>query len=465
MPFRSAELVGFLHGLTWDALPSATRAHARQCLLDALGCGIFGSLQPWSRILVEEMIADGSTGPCVLIGHGARLGAPAAALCNGLAIHGYELDDLIASSIVHPAAAVIPAALAAAEAQGASGRSLITGIVSGYEIMHRLAIAMGVSPSRRGFHVTSLTAPVAAAMAAGKVMGLSQAQLTSAIGLSCSAASGIKAFAAGHGGGMVKRLHLGRGAEAGIRACQLARRGFSGPPFAIDGPFGLVEIYGGETAAPEQLTQALGSRFAIEDIWFKVYPICGWIQSVVQILQELRAGRQFAAADIAAIRVGVSSYAAANNGEASPTDTMGAQYSIPFCSALALLGNPRDPEEYGQARLNDPAMRALQSRVTLYVSPAAEAVYPAKFAAEVALTFSDGSTQEMAVSECRGTPADPCSDAELEEKFLVLAGKRLGQEEARTLAGMVAEIETLDDLGPLGARLGVSAAEQMDMAK
>lgn len=452
---RSTTLIEYLQGLEFAALPDDVRARARQCLLDALGCGLFGSLQPWSMMLAEEMIAEGSAGDSSVIGHDARLSAPAAAMCNGLAIHGYELDDLIAGSIIHPAAAVIPAALATAEAEGAPGERLVLGIVAGYEIMHRVAVAIGVTPSRLGFHVTSLVAPVGAAMAAGMVMRLDAAQMTSALGLSCSAASGIKAFATGHGGGMVKRLHLGRGAEAGVRACHLARRGFSGPPFAIDGRFGLLEIYGGDTAAPERLTDGLGASWAIRDIWFKVYPICGWIQSVVQILSDLRGARAFVPADIAAVRVGVSSYAAANNGNPAPVDTMGAQYSIPFCAALALLGNPKDPDEYGQERLGDPAMRAVQSKVEVHVSAAAEAVYPDKFAADVELRLTDGSVMQMSVPECRGTPADPCSDEELEQKFMILAGKVLGKARARALAQAVSRVETLADPGALTGLLAV----------
>jgi len=455
---RSTELIGFLHGLTRQALPDKTVIKARQCLLDALGCGLFGSLQPWSRILVDDVASEQSAGNCTVIGNGMRLAAPAAALCNGLSIHGYELDDLIASSIIHPAAAVIPAALAAGEAHEASGETVLLGIVAGYEAMHRLAVAMGVTPSRQGFHVTSLTAPVAAAAAAAKVMELDIAQTTSAIGIAASAASGIKAFATGHGGGMTKRLHLGRGAEAGVRAAQLAKRSFSGPPYALDGKFGLLELFGRDTAAPERLTEGLGSTWAIEDIWFKVYPICGWIQSVVQILSDMREDRTYSAADIAAVRVGVSSYAAANNGNPAPVDTMGAQYSIPFCAALALLGNPQDPTEYGEARLNDPRMRELQSKVSIHVSDAAEAVYPAKFAAEVELELASGDVMRMAVPDCRGTPADPCSDAELERKFLILAGKVLPEADARALVRLVARFDELPDIREITRLVGSQRA-------
>src|SRR6202035_1328602 len=203
------DLLAFAHGLALHDLPAGVVDGAKACLLDALGCGIFGSGQIWSRILADEMLADGTTGHGTVIGRQKQLSAPAAALCNGTAIHGFDIDDLIAESITHPAACVIPAAIAAAEAVDASGARLLEAIVAGYEVMHRCGLALGVEPARRGFHTTSLVAPIACAVAAGKVMSLSPDQLISAAGLACSSASGIKSFAAGHGGGMVKRLHLG----------------------------------------------------------------------------------------------------------------------------------------------------------------------------------------------------------------------------------------------------------------
>ena len=200
------ELLSFAHGIALSDLPIDVIDRAKTCLLEAIGCGIFGSTQPWSRILLAEMAAEGAPGRSIVLGSTQALAAPAAALVNGTAIHGFELDDLIAESITHPAACVIPAALAAAEAVGASGARLIEAIVLGYEVMHRVGLALGTEPAKRGFHTTSLVAPVACAVAAGKVMQLSPDQLYSAVGLACSAASGIKSFAAGRGGGIREGL-------------------------------------------------------------------------------------------------------------------------------------------------------------------------------------------------------------------------------------------------------------------
>jgi 2-methylcitrate dehydratase PrpD len=437
------DLLAFAHGLALNDLPAGVVDNAKACLLDALGCGIFGSGQTWSRILADEMLADGTTGHGTVIGRQKQLSAPAAALCNGTAIHGFELDDLIAESITHPAACVIPAAIAAAEAVDASGARLLEAIVAGYEVMHRVGLALGTEPARKGFHTTSLVAPIACAVAAGKVMSLNLDQLLSAAGLACSAASGIKSFAAGHGGGMVKRLHLGRSAEAGVRMAQLASRGFLGPPFGLDSRFGLLEVFGGAGAQADKMTRDLGQAWAIGDVWFKVYPICGWIQSVVQLVVELRGGRPVAAEAVSAIEVGVSRYAAQNNGEPAPVDTMGAQYSIPYCVAAALLGDPRDPAWFQPDAVNDPITRKLASKVTIVIDPAVEAVYPAKFGARVKLTLADGTVSERMVLECHGTPSDPCSNQEQLDKFRLLAGTRLSAAAVTELARLIDTVATL----------------------
>jgi 2-methylcitrate dehydratase PrpD len=457
------ELVSFAHDLALGDLPVDVIDRAKTCLLEALGCGIFGATQPWSRILLAEMAAEGAPGRSTVFGAAQTLAAPAAALVNGTAIHGFELDDLIAESITHPAACVIPAALAAGEAVGASGARLIEAIVAGYEVMHRLGLALGTEPAKRGFHTTSLVAPVACAVAAGKVMQLGLGQLYSAVGLACSAASGVKSFAAGRGGGMVKRLHLGRSAEAGVRSAQLAARGFLGPPFALDSRFGLLDVFGGAGADASKLTRELGRKWAMHEVWFKVYPICGWIQSAVMLLSEARGPWPLSIGQVKRVRIGVSAYAANNNGEPAPIDTMGAQYSIPHCAAVALLGEPRDPRAFLAEAVNDPTTRALAAKVDIFVDPAIEAVYPRQFGASMQLELADGTRHARTVMECHGTPADPCSRHEHLEKFRWLAGSVLSAEAIGELARLIEAAPALASVRDLTAPLrnaAVSASER-----
>jgi 2-methylcitrate dehydratase PrpD len=419
---HSRELIEFVQGLDLDAVPADIVKRAKGCLLDSLGCALFGSLQPWAKIMAEEMLAEGSRGRSTVIGQKRALAAPAAALCNGTATHGFELDDLLDEAIVHPGAIIVPAALAAAEAVDASGSRLLLGIVAGYEILNRVGLAAGVEPAHRGFHKTTVIGPVGAAVAAGVILELDPGQILSAAGLACSTSSGIKSFAAGTGGGMMKRMHAGRAAESGVRMAQLAARGFTGPPTAIDGRFGLLEVYGGKTARPELLIAGLGKDWAMECVYVKVFSCCSWIQAAVQQLVDLRGPRPLQPADIEQVRIGVSSYAVKNNGEPAPVDIMGAQYSFPYCAALALAGDPADPGMYLEKAIDDAGRRALARRVELYVDPEMEAAYPRHYGSRIELALANGERRASFVLDPHGMPADPVSDQERIEKFARLAG-------------------------------------------
>ena len=384
---HTARLVEFASTLTPAAIPRVAFDNAKHCLLDAIGCGLFGASQPWSAIMAAQMLAEKSQGASTVFGYREPLAAPAAALCNGTAIHGFELDDLLPAAIIHPGTVIVPAVLAAAESVNASGEQLLRALIIGYEATARISLAMGTDASHHGFHKTSVVGPVASAIAAACVLRLTAAQITCAAGIAASMASGIKAYVAGGGGGMVKRMHAGWAASSGVRAALLARDGFTGPAGAVDGRYGLLEVFGGTSANPEALTQGLGEHWAINQVWFKVYPLCGWIQGVVQLLGQMRGeinqSKPLPADQIKKVVVGTSRFAVNNNSNPAPADTMDAQYSIPYCSALALAGDPGDPRAFEPAGYNDPALRAIAARVETKVDDECEAVYPQRFGSRV----------------------------------------------------------------------------------
>jgi 2-methylcitrate dehydratase PrpD len=452
-PLLARELVDFLQSLEIHAVPAAVSDIAKWCLLDALGCVLFGSQQEWSRIMREEMSAEGARGNSTVVGHAQAFAAPAAALCNGTAAHGFELDDLLDEPIVHPGAIIIPAALATAESINASGTRLLLGIIAGYESMNRIGLAMGLEPAHRGFHKTALVGPVGAAIAAGVVMNLSAERLLGAAALACATASGIKSFAAGTGGGMMKRMHAGRAAESGVRMAQLAARDFTLPPSAIDGKFGLLEVYGGKDIEPHALVADLGKRWATENVYVKVYPCCSWIQAAVQQFVSLRGPSVFAPKEIAKIRIGVSAYAAKNNGAVAPPDIMGAQYSFPYCAALALTADPTDPAMYTEKAIDDPARRELARRVELYVDPEMEAAYPKHYGSRIEVQLAGGKRLQSFVLDPHGMPADPVSETERIAKFKRLAAPVLPAAKSGEIIGKVRAIEMLASARELSALL------------
>ncbi len=420
MATASTRLVEYLVGLKENEIAPALLQHASMAVLDNVGCGLYGSRQPWGRIVREFVLAEHGQGRATLYGSAQPVSPARAALANGTATHGFELDDIVQGALTHPGAVVVSAALAAAEENRASGPGLLLGIIAGYEMMARLGRALGAEHNTNGFHTTGVAGPIASAVAAGIVSNLNMAQLLAAIGISCSTAAGIKAFTQGTGG-MVKRMHAGHAAEAGVVACELAKRGFTGPREGIDGRFGLLEVIGGSDTRPAALDNDLGKSFAITQIWVKAYPCCGLIHSTSHALESLKAEHRLSPARVEQIRICTGQRAVAQNGDPDPREPMAAQYSLQYSAGVAIANDARDPEAYAQENLFDLSVRQVAARTHLEVDEAMNALFPAHFAARVVVKTTDGRTLERTVIDPKGTPADPLSFDEVAAKFERLA--------------------------------------------
>ena len=450
---HSRSLFEFLHRVQREGAPPEVLAAASGCLLDTLGCMLFGAPEPWARIMADEVFAESASGRATVVGRLQPAPAPLAALCNGTAAHGFELDDHLDEAIVHPGAIVVSAALAAAESVDATGERLLLGIIAGYEVLDRLGRAMGTGPSRRGWHKTAVAGPIGAAVAAAMVRGADAATLATAAGLACATASGTKAYASSDDGGMEKRMHAGRAAESGVRMAQLAARGFTAPDTAIEGRFGLLHVFAPDEARPELLGEGLGQRWSIQHVYVKLHPCCAWIQAATQQLVALRGPVPLAPQAVRRLRVGVSAYAGAQNGNPAPRDTMGAQFSIPYCAALAVTGDPADPASYAPAAIHEPGRRALAARVEVFTDTQMEAAYPRHYGARVELELADGRRLSGARLDPHGMPADPCTDEERVAKFRRLARRVLGPAAVDALAQAVERAPTLSSLHPITAPL------------
>jgi 2-methylcitrate dehydratase PrpD len=260
----------------------------------------------------------------------------AAALANGALAHAFESDNLtMPGAGVHPGATLLPPALAIAQQQGSSGRDLIVAIVAGFEVMYRIGRATKHSNERRGFHAPGTTGPFGAAVAAGRLLQLDAAGMTNALGIAGSLAGGLMEFARSGTGAMVKRLHLGRAAESGVVAASLAAEGFTGPRSVIEGDAGFLKVFCTEWDVLD-LTRGLGHEFATLNLCLKRFPVHMTAHTAVQAIVELQAEHRFAGADVDRVTVAGSERMATINNIPAPTDIMMAQYSIPFCVALAL---------------------------------------------------------------------------------------------------------------------------------
>ena len=407
------QLADFAVALTFDDLPASAVACAKHCLIDAIACAVYGQRFPWSAMVLAEATASGAGGPCRLPGvDGQRLHVPQAALALGTFAHAFELDNLrMPGSGVHGGATVALPALAMAQACNANGRDLVTAIVAGIEVMFRIGAATLHSAEKVGFHGPGMTGPFGSATACASLLKLSAAETANAFGVAGSLAGGLLAFAKSGSGGMIKRLHLGRAAESGVIAARLAQRGYEGPLAVLEGRYGLLEAFCEETD-PSLLTKGLGETWEIERLCIKRYASHVTTHVPVQMLRDFIEQHGFSGDDITGITVDASAKVVSHHSDPNPGDIMLAQYSVPFCLALASYNDPRDPDVFSDKTAADPRVRDLARRVRVSAEGGRKG-----WSAGIAVSLRDGRRFEDAKETFLGCPQTPLSDEQLRFKF------------------------------------------------
>ena len=268
--------------------------------------------------------------------------------------------------------------------------------------------------------------------------------MTNALGIAGSLASGLLEFARAGNGGMVKRLHLGRASEGGVLAASLAHDGFTAPDTVLEGPFGFLQVFCREWDFSE-LTKGLGEYWATTSIALKRYPCHVNAHAAVKALSQLQAEHGFTGGDVEAITISGTERMATLHNIPEPADLMMAQYSVPFCAALALYRDPRNPESFADGALDDPQIRALTRRVTMLAAPPASG--HGASATEVTVDLKGG-------RRLTNSAEDGLLDAaDLGDKFTRLTRAALG-DRAGPLFERLQRLEHEDSLDWLGAGFG-----------
>jgi 2-methylcitrate dehydratase PrpD len=415
---QTEQLAAYAAKLRYEDLPDAVVQRAKDCITDGFATISYGPELPWSKMIIAHAQRYGAGGKCAILGvSGSNVQAPAAALANGALAHAFELDSTTKpDSGAHPAATLFTSGLAVAQERGYSGRALITAMVAGAEVMLRIGHATKHSNETRGFHAPGTTAPFGAAVTAGHLQGFDAGKMTNALGIAGSCSGGLLQFVDAGNGAMVKRLHLGRGAESGVLAASLAEQGFTGPSSVVEGKFGFLRVFCNEYDMTE-LTRGLGSTFFTMDTLLKPYATHGTAQVPVEATLSLRDEHKFTAADVVSIAIACNARMTERNNIAAPDDKMMAQYSVPFCVALSLYRDARDPRSFDDGVIHDRAILDLTARTKLTAVPGQGGTDDT---ATVTIRLKDGREVLRKMTNYKGTPDRPFNRADLQEKFMLL---------------------------------------------
>ncbi len=449
-------LARFAARLRDEDIPDGVRHRAAHHVLDAVGIAFASSRMDFAHRTLTAVRGLSGTGEVPVIGMPARLPPRDAAMVNGLLVHGLDFDDTHLGGVIHPTASIFPAVLSTAAMVGASGREMLTAYVAGVEVATRIgAVARGAF-HKVGFHPTGMVGVFGCALAAGRLMGLTERELTHAQGIAVSLASGSLEFL--EDGAWNKRLHPGWAAQAGMTAAALARQGFVGATNPYSGRFGLFRSYLGplaEGCGMELATEGLGSTWEIARTSVKPYPACHFTHACIDAALTLRA-QGLRPADIASIEallpqgvMGVVCEPEAN--KKRPANGYDAQFSIPFLVAAALVRGRLTLAEIEGETLSDPAILEVAAKVTSLADP--DSPFPRAYSGEVIVRTTDGATLRHREEVNRGAPDRPLSDGDILEKFRDNAALALSASATARVEAAVLGVDAAPDAAALMATL------------
>jgi len=437
------EIARFVKEARYEDFPEEVVHQAKICLLDLVGAACAGATALPGHVVTEIIEEAGGSPQSVLIGRKERVPALSAALGNGLYAHGLEFDDLHRKSILRPGSPIIPAALAAAEKIGASGKDLITAIIVGYEVGIRIAEAM--TPSHYQYwHTTGTCGTFAAAVAAGKALNLDEDQLMYAIGHAGTQAAGLMELHYSPEGMISKPLHASKAAQNGLFSAMLAAGGYTSTKTMLTGEKGFLRVFAPK-AKMEKIVEGIGTDYKIMQISFRLYASTRHTHAGIDLALRLRENN-IKPEDIELLRIQTYGVARDLVGEPFPENIYEAKFSLPFCVSTALVYGHVSLEDFTEERLHDPVLEELMSHCTVEIDPLLDAHYPDKWAAKLNVILRNGTVVHEQTDYPKGDPENKVSLNELHTKFRRLSSMLLPPSKIEAWLGQIMKVETFDNI-------------------
>lgn len=427
----TARLAQFVAESRFEDLPTSVVQEAKRSFLDFLATALAGADHPAVNVTLAVLARWGGTGEATVVGRRKRMPAPLAALANGLMAHVLDYDDTHMPSMLHAGSVVVPAVAGVGEARRVDGRCALLACALGYEIGVRVGNAVSGSHARRGWHTTGTVGTLAAAAAAGKVIGLDARGMSTALGLAATQASGLIVVF----GTMGKSLNAGKAAMNGVLAASLAAERFTAPLDIVESERGFVRVFADESSM-EQLTAGLGLRWESARVGRKPYP-CGLvIHPVIDGALEIRRLLDGHVSGIARVTVRVNPYVLYLTGKAEPQTGLESKFSVFHGAAVALLDGAADLPQFADERVKDSALVALRRRIDVTGDDTVRTDE-----AWLRVECTDGRRIEHHVTHASGTTDNPMTDAELAAKLQRAAAKRLAPARVKRLLEAVSSLD------------------------
>lgn len=420
-------------------IPPATIDFQLRRVLDNFGCLVAGHDQAGTQAALSLARRWSGVAEATVIGSTERLAAPQAAFVNAVRARALDFCDVLSPGW-HASSSDVPVALAAAELSGASGAAVLAALAVGQDVgqrINRAAQANGFF--YRGFD-SNVLGLFSGAVIAGRLLGLTRAQLADAVGLAFD--FGVGTFQHYQDKVLAVRISQGLVARHALEAVLLARAGITGPKRVLAGECGFFRLYGPAEPDLAVLMENLGERFlGAEATCVKLYPSCGVTLALTDALLDLRARGELAIEAVADLSLRISpTMNVICGGAYAPAETpeVDAQFSVQYVAANAMLRGKSTLEEFTAAAATAPEIVAFAQRIGVVEEPA----FVHFDQCEAVVSRKDGTTRVIPAQFGRGWPENPPSQEDLMAKFRQCAAFS-GKPAWRDADALMAAIETL----------------------
>jgi 2-methylcitrate dehydratase PrpD len=427
-------------------IPQNVRHEAARSFLNWLGCAVGGSRHETVERALAALAPFSGPPEATVLGRPERLDVMHAALMNGITSHTFDFDDTHLRTVIHPSGPVASAILALAERQPVSGSAFLHAFILGVEVECRIGNSVYPEHYDVGWHITGTTGVFGAAAAVGRLLGLSEQQMTWALGIAATQASGLREMF----GTMCKPFHPGNAARNGLLAAFLAQQNFTSSNQGIEAKRGFANVLS-TSFRPEEITRGLGRTWEIALNTYKPFACGIVIHPVIDACIQLRNEHELKAEDIEAIEARVHPLVLELTGKKMPQVGLEGKFSVYHSAAVAVIYGAAGEAEYGDDVVRDPRVVALRDRTSASVDKAMH-----EDQTRVTMRLKNGKTIEKFVEHAIGSLERPMSDADLEAKFRGLVKGILSDSACERLIRLAWNVGQLDDAAEV-ARASVPA--------
>ena len=417
-----------------EDIPQDVRHEARRAILNYVGCALGGSADEAVDIAIRTLGPYSGPPTACILGRAERMDPLHASLMNGISSHVYDYDDTTPKNYMHPTSPVASALFAYASAHPVSGQDFMQAFIMGFEAEMRIGNAVYPAHYDVGWHITGTAGVFGAAVAIGRLLGLSQQQMIWAIGLAATQAAGIREMF----GSMAKAFHPGHSARNGYAGALLAQAGFTAGEHGIEGPRGFAAVQAAQYDL-SKITANLGTDFELRANTYKPFP-CGivnhpTIDGAIQLHHEFHPSP----AEIAAVRLRVAPLVLDLCNQTNITKGLQGKFSVYHGAAIGLVRGKAGIQEYTDEAVNDPAIKRVRELATAVGDPSIT-----EDQANIEVELKSGKKLTRFVEKSLGNIHRPLTDQQLEEKFKNQAILALPAERLEPLIKLCWKIEDLE---------------------